>query len=273
MKTSKDNMKKLFVHTFGCKVNIYESEVIKDIFLKDGYGIAKSASVADVVVINTCTVTEKADHKFLHLLKKIRMENPSAVIISLGCFTQLESENEVLKADSNIILGVNNKYDIIEALNVYKGNSFVAVPENHDLDYADHELRSFQDHTRAFLKVQDGCDNFCTFCIVPMVRGRAVSRPANEILENIRKVVYHGYKEVVLTGVNISRYDYGGLDFTGLLKEILEMEGNFRVRISSIEPEGFGEAMYTLFSHPKLCPHLHKNFVGTTLQTQVQMRA
>ena len=164
-------MKKVYVHTFGCKVNIYESEVIKDIFLKEGYSVVRSTSGADIVVINTCTVTEKADHKFLHLLKKVRKENPDALIVSLGCYTQLEADNEILNADSDIILGLNNKFDVLEAVREFKGGQFVSVPEGKDLEYADHELLSYQDHTRAFLKVQDGCDNFCTYCTIRYARG------------------------------------------------------------------------------------------------------
>ena len=127
-------------------------------------------------------------------------------------------------------------------------------------------------HTRSMIKIQDGCDNFCTFCIVPMVRGRAVSRPEKDILENIRQVIDLGYKEIVLTGVNISRYDHEGLNFTGLLEKILELEGNFRVRISSIEPEGFGNQLYDLFSHEKLCPHLHLCLQSGSDRILMQMR-
>jgi threonylcarbamoyladenosine tRNA methylthiotransferase MtaB len=112
-------------------------------------------------------------------------------------------------------------------------------------------------HTRSMIKIQDGCDNFCTFCIVPMVRGHALSRNVTEIIQNIEQVIDLGYKEIVLTGVNISRYNYEGLNFTGLLARILDLEGNFRVRISSVEPEGFSVPLYDMFSHSKLCPHLH----------------
>jgi len=251
-------MKKIFVYTFGCKVNIYESEVIKDIFLKEGYEIAKSASAADVVVINTCTVTEKADHKFLHLLKKLRADNPSAVIVSVGCYTQLESGNEVLKADSNIILGVNNKYDIIEALNVYKGNSFVAVPANHDLDYADHELRSFQDHTRAFLKVQDGCDNFCTYCTIKYARGNSRSRRRVSILSDVQYLSQKGFREIILTGIDLGSYKDGErYGLYELIKDILKYEG-FRLRVSSVEPWCFNDRLIELFVKEKrICPHFH----------------
>ena len=122
------------------------------------------------------------------------------------------------------------------------------------------------------IKIQDGCDNFCTFCIVPMVRGKAVSRSEKDILENIRQVIDLGYKEIVLTGVNISRYDWEGLNFTGLLENILSLDGKFRVRISSIEPEGFGDHLFDLFMHEKLCPHLHLCLQSGSDRILMQMR-
>ena len=251
-------MKKLFVQTFGCKVNIYESEVIKDIFLKEGYEIAKSASVADVVVINTCTVTDKADSKFLHLLNKVRSENPSALIVSLGCYTQLESGNEVLKADSDIILGVNNKYDVIEAIREFKGEKFVSVPEGRDLDYADHELRSFQDHTRAFLKVQDGCDNFCTYCTIKYARGNSRSRKRDSVLSDVKYLSENGFKEIILTGIDLGSYSDGeSYGLYELICDILKVPG-FRLRISSVEPWCFDDRLIELFVNEKrICPHFH----------------
>ena len=251
-------MKKVFVHTFGCKVNIYESEVIKDIFLKEGYSVVRSAQSADIVVINTCTVTEKADHKFLHLLKKVRKNNPDALIVSLGCYTQLESENEVLKEDSDIILGLNNKFDILEVVREFKGEKFVSVPEGRDLDYADHELRSYQDHTRAFLKVQDGCDNFCTYCTIRYARGNSRSRRRDSVLSDVRYLSEKGFKEIILTGIDLGSYSEDeGYGLYELIRDILKVEG-FRLRISSIEPWCFDDRLTELFVKEKrICPHFH----------------
>lgn len=250
--------KKFYVHTFGCKVNIYESEVIKDIFLKEGYEIAKSASAADVIVINTCTVTDKADSKFLHLLKKIRKDNPSAVIISLGCYTQLEPRNEVLNSLSDVILGLNNKFDVLEAIREFKGEKFVSVPEGQDLDYADHELRSYQDHTRAFLKIQDGCDNFCTYCTIRYARGNSRSRKRDSVLSDVRYLSEKGFKEIILTGIDLGSYSEGeGYGLYELIRDILKVDG-FRLRISSIEPWCFDDRLTELFVKEKrICPHFH----------------
>lgn len=251
-------MKKVFVHTFGCKVNIYESEVIKDIFIKEGYAAAKKAADADVVVINTCTVTDKADSKFLHLLKKVRSENPSALIVSVGCYTQLESGNEVLNSFSDVILGLNNKYDVIEAIRDFKGEKFVSVPEGRDLDYADHELRSFQDHTRAFLKVQDGCDNFCTYCTIKYARGNSRSRKRDSVLSDVKYLSQNGFKEIILTGIDLGSYSDGeGYGLYELIRDILKIPG-FRLRISSVEPWCFDEKLIELFVNEKrICPHFH----------------
>ncbi len=251
-------MKKVYVHTFGCKVNIYESEVIKDIFLKEGYSVVRSVNGADIVVINTCTVTEKADHKFLHLLKKVRKNNPDALIVSLGCYTQLESDNEVLNADSDIILGLNNKFDVLDAVREFKGGRFVSVPENVDLEYADHELLSYQDHTRAFLKVQDGCDNFCTYCTIRYARGNSRSRKRDSVLADVRQLAEKEFKEIILTGIDLGSYSDGeGYSLAELITDILQVEG-FRLRISSVEPWCFDDRLISLFVKEKrICPHFH----------------
>ncbi len=251
-------MKKLFVHTFGCKVNIYESEVIKDIFLKEGYGIAKKAADADIIVINTCTVTDKADSKFFHLLKKIRQENPSALTVSVGCYTQLEADNGVLKEYSDIILGVNNKFDVLEAVREFSGGKFVSVPEGRELEYADHELLSFQDHTRAFLKVQDGCDNFCTYCTIKYARGNSRSRKPDSVLSDVRRLAEKGFREIILTGIDLGSYADGeGYGLAVLISDILKVEG-FRLRISSVEPWCFDDKLIELFvKNERICPHFH----------------
>jgi len=257
--------------TLGCRLNQFETDSVLTDFYKTGYEIVGFNEPADVYVVNTCTVTNQGDRKSKTAINQAVHGKDGSLVVVTGCMA--ESQKQYLENRGDIAYVVDNKsksaiLPLVEA----HFNGEILSPENLKKDVFGFTVAEKSFHTRSMIKIQDGCDNFCTFCIVPMVRGRAVSRPANEILENIRKVVYHGYKEVVLTGVNISRYDYGGLDFTGLLKEILEMEGNFRVRISSIEPEGFGEAMYTLFSHPKLCPHLHLCLQSGSDKVLMQMR-
>jgi threonylcarbamoyladenosine tRNA methylthiotransferase MtaB len=184
-----------------------------------------------------------------------------------------ESQKQYLESRGDIAFVVDNKskasiLPLVEA----HFNGEILSPEHLKKDVFGFTVAEKSFHTRSMIKIQDGCDNFCTFCIVPMVRGRAVSRPLNDILANIRQVVDLGYKEIVLTGVNISRYDYEGMVFTGLLVRILGLEGNFRVRISSIEPEGFGEPLYDLFTHEKLCPHLHLCLQSGSDRILLQMR-
>ncbi|MBN2858436.1 MAG: tRNA (N(6)-L-threonylcarbamoyladenosine(37)-C(2))-methylthiotransferase MtaB [Candidatus Delongbacteria bacterium] len=239
-------------------MNIYESEVIKDIFLKEGHSVLKSAAGADIIVINTCTVTEKADHKFLHLLKRVRKDNPEALIVSLGCYTQLETDNEILNEDSDIILGLNNKFDILDAIKEFKGDHLVSVPDNQDLEYADHELLSYQDHTRAFLKVQDGCDNFCTYCTIRYARGNSRSRKKESVMADVRRLAEKDFKEIILTGIDLGSYADGeGYGLSELITDIFQVPG-FRLRISSVEPWCFDERLIELFVKEKrICPHFH----------------
>jgi threonylcarbamoyladenosine tRNA methylthiotransferase MtaB len=248
--------RKVAFKTLGCRLNQFETDSVLTDFYKTGYEIVGFNEPADVYVVNTCTVTNQGDRKSKTAINHAVHGKDGSLVVVTGCMA--ESQKQYLENRGDIAYVVDNKskagiLPLVEA----HFNGEILSPESLKKDVFGFAVAEKSFHTRSMIKIQDGCDNFCTFCIVPMVRGRAVSRPANEILENIRKVVDLGYKEVVLTGVNISRYDCDGLDFTGLLHEILETEGNFRVRISSIEPEGFGEALYTLFSHPKLCPHLH----------------
>ena len=184
-----------------------------------------------------------------------------------------ESQRQYLedRGDLAYVIGNQNKAGILPLVEAHF-NGEILSPESIKQDVFGYTVAEKSFHTRSMIKIQDGCDNFCTFCIVPMVRGAAVSRPGKDILGNIRQVIDLGYKEIVLTGVNISRYDFEGVDFTELLEKILNMEGNFRVRISSIEPEGFGTTLYDLFAHEKLCPHLHLCLQSGSDRILLQMR-
>ena len=184
-----------------------------------------------------------------------------------------ESQRQYLenREDINYVVDNKSKISILPLVEAHFNGELVDTDQlKKDVFGFSVTEKSF--HTRSMIKIQDGCDNFCTFCIVPMVRGRALSRNPIDILENVRQVIELGYKEIVLTGVNISRYEHEGLNFTGLLEKILHMNGNFRVRISSIEPEGFDEPLYDLFSHEKLCPHLHLCLQSGSDRILMQMR-
>jgi len=242
--------------TLGCRLNQFETDSVLTDFYKTGYDIVPFNEPADVYVVNTCTVTNQGDHKSRYAISQAVHGKSGSLVVVTGCMAESQKEYLENRGDIAYVVNNKNKASILPLVEAHF-NGEILGPGSLKADIFGFTVAEKSFHTRSMIKIQDGCDNFCTFCIVPMVRGRAVSRPEKDILENIRQVIDLGYKEIVLTGVNISRYDREGLNFTGLLEKILSLEGNFRVRISSIEPEGFGEQLYDLFSHDKLCPHLH----------------
>lgn len=249
--------KKIAFKTLGCRLNLYETDSLASEFSKKDYEIVDFSDEADVYVINTCTVTSMSDQKSRRVINQAaRRKGDDSITIVTGCMATHYKEK----------LEKNDKIDYVVD-NDHK-TSVVAIAESHfsGKDYNEEEFqKSLFDyepaeetfHTRSFIKIQDGCDNFCTFCIIPKVRGRATSRPVDDVLNNIRKVVEYGYKEVIITGVNIGRYNYDGVDFELLVEKMIEIPGDFRIRISSIEPDGYTESFFRLFKHPKLAPHMH----------------
>jgi threonylcarbamoyladenosine tRNA methylthiotransferase MtaB len=263
--------RKVAFKTLGCRLNQFETDAVLTDFYKSGYEIVAFTEPADVYVINTCTVTNQGDHKSRTAINQAVHKKAGSLVVVTGCMA--ESQKQFLQNRGDIAYVVDNKSKAgILPLVKAHFNGEILNPGILTNDVFGFSVTEKSFHTRSMIKIQDGCNNFCTFCIVPMVRGRAVSRPVKSILENIRQVIDLGYKEIVLTGVNISRYDHEGINFTGLLRKILALEGNFRVRISSIEPEGFGEPLYDLFSHEKLCPHLHLCLQSGSDHILMQMR-
>jgi threonylcarbamoyladenosine tRNA methylthiotransferase MtaB len=248
--------RKVAFKTLGCRLNQFETDAIVTDFFRSGYEIVRFTDQADVYVINTCTVTNQGDHKSKTAINQAIRTAREGLVVVTGCMA--ENQESWLKEQGDIAYVVDNRHKsrILTLVEAHYNGEIVA-PDLLDSDVFSFSVAEKSLHTRSMIKIQDGCDNFCTFCIVPMVRGRAVSRPAVSIVENIHEVIRLGYKEIVLTGVNISRYDHEGVDFTGLLKKILNISGDFRVRISSVEPEGYGTAFFDMFSNPKLCPNLH----------------
>jgi len=249
-------MKKVSFKTLGCRLNQYETDAMVSEFHKGGYEVVNFGDDADVCIINTCTVTNQSDQKSRTLISQASARNPEAIMVVAGCM--VNNHRSILENNDRITYVVDNEH---------KNNVFSLVdshfrgemihPDQMPSDIFGYETVDKSLHTRTSIKIQDGCDNFCTFCIIPSVRGKAESRNPMEIYENIRRVISNGFKEIVLTGVNIGRYDSEGLKFENLLENILEIPGDFRVRISSIEPDGFGPDFARLFAHPKLTPHLH----------------
>ena len=249
-------MKKVSFKTLGCRLNQYETDALVTQFHQAGYQVVDFPGPADITVINTCTVTNQSDQKSRNTIRHAARKNRDGLVVVTGCMAN--NHKEQLEASDQVTYVVDNerKSQIVSLIDAhYKGE--VVHPDALTGDVFGFETVDKSLHTRTSIKVQDGCDNFCTYCIVPSVRGKAVSRPLDSILDNVRRVVDNGFKEVVITGVNIGRYEFEGHSVEGAIEKILELPGDFRVRISSLEPDGFGPHFYRLFEHPKMAPHLH----------------
>ncbi|HBG86716.1 MAG TPA: tRNA (N(6)-L-threonylcarbamoyladenosine(37)-C(2))-methylthiotransferase MtaB [Marinilabiliaceae bacterium] len=262
---------KIAFKTLGCRLNQYETDALAAQFKSNGYEVSEQEDNADIVVVNTCTVTNQSNHKSRYVIRHAGRINPSAKMIITGCMAESHAGQLQNKFPDATIINNKGKSAIFHTVDsLVKGGKA-------DLSDKDHDLFSYQSfsgmfHTRSLIKIQDGCDNFCTFCIIPFVRGRAISREASKVLENIREVIAKGAKEIVLTGVNISRYESEGLKFSALVDKILNLDGDFRLRISSIEPDRFDEHFFTLVGHPKLAPHLHLCLQSGSERILLQMR-
>lgn len=263
-------MKRAALHNLGCKVNAYETEAMQELLEKDGYEIVSFHEEADVYIINTCSVTNMADRKSRQMIHKARKQNPEAVVVAAGCYVQALGNAGKTEEGIDIIVGNNKKNNIVDILNAYfRDHPEKQVQElidiNHTNEYEDLHLSRTAEHTRAYLKVQDGCNQFCTYCIIPYARGRVRSRAKNDVVEEVRTLAANGYKEIVLTGIHLSSY---GIDFAkesgkpddllSLIQAVHEVDGIERIRLGSLEPriitEEFAEALANL---PKVCAHFH----------------
>lgn len=262
-------MKKVALHNLGCKVNAYETEAMQEMLEKEGYEIVPFKEGADIYIINTCTVTNIADRKSRQMLHRARKMNPDAIVVAAGCYVQAQ-ENEHHELDSciDIVIGNNKKQDLIQILDEYesKCKTEEVIDINHTNEYENLNLSRTGEHTRAYIKVQDGCNQFCSYCIIPFARGRVRSRSLEDVVQEVTTLSGNGYKEVVLTGIHLSSY---GVDFeeqearkkTDLLTLILavhEIPGIERIRLGSLEPRIITEEFAkTIAGLPKLCPHFH----------------
>ncbi|MBN2612710.1 MAG: tRNA (N(6)-L-threonylcarbamoyladenosine(37)-C(2))-methylthiotransferase MtaB [Bacteroidales bacterium] len=264
-------VKKVAFKTLGCRLNQFETDALATDFYNAGYKIVPFTEKADAYIINTCTVTNTSDHKSKYTISQAIRRNAGSVVVVTGCMVNNQKELLEQRGDITYVVENNRKSSLFSLVDAhFKGE--ILHPSDLKQSLFDFTVAEKGFHTRSMIKIQDGCNNFCTYCIVPMVRGRASSRPVEDVLQNIRQVVSFGYKEVVLTGVNISRYEYQDTGFEDLIEKILELEGDFRVRISSIEPEGFGDKFIKLFAHPKMCPHLHLCLQSGSDRVLMQMR-
>ena len=263
-------MRKAALHNLGCKVNAYETEAMQELLAQHGYEIVPFQEKADVYIINTCTVTNMADRKSRQMLHRARKRNPEALIVACGCYVQARRED--VDACADIVIGNNRKKDLIEILAEYEklpvekgiGKERDAVHREiidiaHEKEYEGLHLKQPAEHTRAYVKVQDGCNQFCTYCIIPYVRGRVRSRSRQDVTEEVRRLSANGYKEVVLTGIHLSSY---GMDTKDSLLELIvavhEIPGIQRIRLGSLEPRIITEEFVSrIAALPKICPHFH----------------
>ena len=255
------------LHNLGCKVNAYEIEAMQQLLEEAGYEIVPFEPGADIYVINTCTVTNIADRKSRQMLHKAKKMNPEAIVVATGCYVQTGGEKLEKDEAIDLVLGNNQKINIVEALAEYAenkpGHGSHVIKINQTKEYEELSIDHTAEHVRAYIKVQDGCNQFCTYCIIPYARGRVRSRNIESVLKEVRSLAEKGYKEVVLTGIHLSSY---GVDFPeekketllSLIRAVHEIEGIQRIRLGSLEPgivtREFAEGIAAL---PKVCPHFH----------------
>lgn len=250
---------KFLINTLGCKVNTYESNVIRDIFLNEGY--EESNSNVDIAVINTCTVTNTSDSKSLKVIKHTIKNNPNAIVIVCGCFSQINPDRLKDMEGVSIVLGNYNKSKIMDYINQYKKDKkqIIDVRELNDEKFECMKLNNFN-KTRAFVKIEDGCENFCSYCIIPYSRGKVRSKLMEDVLDEVNTLVNNGHREIVLTGIHTGHYgaDIEEYDFSDLLNEICKIKGLERLRISSIEiTELDDKFLETLKNNKIIVDHMH----------------
>ncbi len=258
--------KKVALHNLGCKVNAYEVEAMQQLLENAGYEIVPFGEGAEVYVINTCTVTNIADRKSRQMLHKAKKMNPDAIVVATGCYAQADTERLKEDLSVDLILGNNQKRQIVEALEEYEkehAKQVQVIEINHTKEYEELSIASTAEHVRAYIKVQDGCNQFCTYCIIPFARGRVRSRKIEDVLREVETLAAKGYREVVLTGIHLSSY---GMDFQKeereslltLIQEVSKVDGIERIRLGSLEPRIITEEFLEgIVATGKVCPHFH----------------
>ena len=254
---------KAALHNLGCKVNAYETEAMQQILEEAGYEIVPFSEYADVYVINTCSVTNMADRKSRQMLHRAKKQNPDAIVVGAGCYVQTKEAQALVDESIDIVIGNNKKHELVPLLREYEAShrKMACVADiNHEKQaYEELSLSRTAEHTRAFIKVQDGCNQFCTYCIIPFARGRVRSRELPDVLQEIRTLAKSGYREVVLTGIHLSSYGVdNGESLLHLIEAVHELEGIERIRLGSLEPRIVTDAFAKRLSKlPKICPHFH----------------
>lgn len=274
-------MKNVALHNLGCKTNAYEIDYMQQILQEKGYNIVPFDTKADIYIINTCSVTNIADRKSRQMLHRAKKQNPGAVVVAVGCYVQTGLENVRMDDAIDLAIGNNRKKDVVEILEAFLEEREKQVCEdiktlhdtsvidiNHTSEYEEMTLKHTAEHTRAYIKIQDGCNQFCSYCIIPYARGRVRSRKSEDIVREVEGIVAAGYQEIVLTGIHISSYGidlgekaevYKGQDYLiDLVERLHQIDGLKRIRLGSLEPRIVtGEVAKRLAKLPKVCPHFH----------------
>ena len=250
---------KVGIYTLGCKVNSYESAYVSKLFEEANYTISDFNDICDIYIINTCTVTNESDSKSRKIIREAIRRNPEACIVAMGCF--VESNKDKLPEGIDVIIGNKDKSKVVELVEKYLEEQVPVNVLSNDLglEFEDMEIKSFGDKTRAFVKIQDGCENYCTYCIIPSVRGKCRSKNLDTVIKEITDLVNNGYKEVVLTGIHTGSYGKDlEVSFAKLLKEIIKIPNLFRLRISSIEATELNDEVLDVIKNSNIiCNHLH----------------
>ena len=272
-------MKKVAFYTLGCKVNQYETEAMLELFEKEGYEKAETEDYADVYVINTCTVTHMSDRKSRQYIRRMKKKNPDAIIAVVGCYSQVSPE-EILSIDEvNLVMGTNDRKKIVEEVKKIDASRKISTVDDimKVKAFEEIEINKTNGKTRAFLKIQDGCDRYCSYCIIPYARGRVRSRDLESIVKEVENLASNGYKEVVLTGIHVASYGKdikdSDIKLLDVIKQINDIEGIERIRLSSVEPilftDEFVEAVSTM---DKVCPHYHLSLQSGCDETLKRMK-
>lgn len=256
-------MNKVAFHTLGCKVNQYETEAMAELFEKDGYEIVNEDAIADVYVINTCTITNLGDKKSRQFIRRAKNKNPEAVIAVVGCYAQTAPEEVMGIEEVDIVIGTKDRNKIVELShqvieNREKINIVTDIMKQHEFE--EMKIENIEGKTRAFLKIQEGCNQFCSYCIIPYARGPIRSRKLDAILSEVEKLSKNGFKEVVLTGIHVASYgkDIGEIRLIDVIEKVHEVSGIERIRLSSIEPTIMTkDFLDRLIKLPKVCDHFH----------------
>lgn len=255
--------KKVAALTLGCKVNLYDTEAMLELFKKKGYELVEFSEKADVYIVNTCTVTNFGDKKSRQMMRRAKKNSPEAILVACGCYAQVAPEEVSKIEEVNLIIGTKDRANIVNIVENYsssKGTESCVSDIMLEREFEELTVESLSDRQRAYLKIQEGCDRFCTYCIIPFARGPVRSRSIQSIMEEAKRLSENGYKEIVLAGIHVASYgkDLGNINLVSVLEKIHEIDGIKRIRFSSVEPTVITEAFISaLKTMPKVCEHFH----------------